>query len=179
MKHWLLIALSLVALAQVCQAASDDTNGFCDPQSENFYRRQSPVAWKPVPRERIAEADYYERTFEARIKYAEQELFAYKVMMNIRGKPIHAFVALLDRRETIIDIKPMASKARIVLQEEAMDVAREQHATAPFLSLSSNKYDILLWPWRSSLYFSVVDPERFSVFETTGNTVGYICTYRP
>lgn len=179
MQPWLLMTVSLIALPQLCQAASEDARGFCDPQSEDFYRRQSTVPWEPVPRERIAEADYYERTFEARIRYGEEELFAYKVMMNIRGKPTYVFVALLDERQAVIDLKPLASKAKVVLGEAASKVVREQRARAAYVSLASVEYDILLWPWRSSWYFSMDAAQGFSVFEIAGNTVGYVCTHQP
>jgi hypothetical protein len=178
MKHVLLIALALVALLQGCQAASDDPGSFCDPDSEGFYRRQATVTWEPVAPERIAEADYRGRIFEARIRAKEQELFGYKVLMNIRGKPIYVSVALLDREQAVVDVKQLGAKARMLLQNEAMEVARQRRDKRAFVSLASNEYDIHLWSWRSSWYFSVDAAEHFSVFEIVGNTVGYVCTYQ-
>lgn len=187
MKRVLLVAVSLLGLSQGCQAdndsgqgqqspASEGSKGFCDPDSADFYKRQSTIAWEPVQPERIAEADYRGRTFEARMHDEQQELFAYKVLMNIGGKPIHVSVALLDRRQATVDMQRLASEAKMLLQNEAVQVARKQGAMQAFVSLSSNDYDIVLWPWRSGWYFSVVAPEGFSVFEIVGNTVGYVCT---
>lgn len=178
MKKVLPVALALVTLLQGGVATSEASDGFCDPHSESFYRRQRTVVWEPVPPERIAEADYHRRIFEARIRDRGRELFGYRVLMNIRGKPIHASVALLDRPQEIIDVKQLASQARMLLQNEALKVAREQRDKSAFVSLSSNDYDILLWSWRSSWYFSVDAPERFSVFEILGNTVGHVCSYQ-
>ncbi|HEY0940278.1 MAG TPA: hypothetical protein VGE08_09295 [Steroidobacter sp.] len=178
MKKVLLVALALVTLLQVCVAASNASDSFCDPGSESFYPRQSALEWEPVPPQRIAEADYHGRIFEARVVDGEQQLFGYRVLMNIRGKPIHVSVALLDRAQETIDVKRLAAEARLLLQNEAMKVARQQRDKRAFVSLSSNEYDIVLWSWRSGWYFSVVAPDRFSVFELAGNTVGYVCTYQ-
>lgn len=176
MRQVLLIAAALAALLQAYPVASDTSDGFCDPASDSFYRRQRTVEWQPVPAERIAEADYHGRTFEARISEQGRDVYAYRVLMNIRGKPIYVSVALLDRPQEIVDVKRLAAEARMFLQNEAMKVAREQPDKRAFVALSSHS-DILLWSWRSNGYFSVEGPEDFSVFQIAGNTVEFVCTY--
>lgn len=176
MKKDLLIALALVALLHGHRAASDTSDGFCDPGSDSFYRRQTRVEWQPVPAKRIAEADYHGRTFEARIREQGRDVYAYRVFMNIRGKPIAVSVALLDRPQEVVDVKRLAAEARMFLQNEAMKVAREQPDKRAFVALSSHS-DILLWSWRSNGYFSVEGPKNFSVFQIAGNTVKLVCTH--
>lgn len=177
MKHAVLIPLTIAALLQSSWAASDNSGDPCDSNSEAFYRRQTTVTWQPVPAERVAEADYHGRTFETRIREQERDVYAYRVLMNMQGKPIYVSVALLDRPQEIIDVERLAAEARMFLQNEAMKVVRERRDKKAFLALSDNRHDILLWSWRSSWYFSVDAPEDFSVFRITGNTVELVCSY--
>jgi hypothetical protein len=178
MKRIVLIVLGLVGLLQGCQAAGDGAVAFCDFDSKGFYRRQQTVPWQPVAPERIVEEEYRGRIFETRFRDKDQDLYGYRVFMNIRGKPVYVSVALLDHPQSTIDVKQLAAKAKLLLQNEAMKAARELQDKRAFVSLASNEYDILLWEWRSRWFFSVDAPERFSVFEIVGNTVGYVCTYQ-
>jgi hypothetical protein len=178
MKQLLWILLAFVSLQQGCAAASDDAGAFCDPSSEEFYRKQKLLPWLPVAPEQIVEADYRSRVFEARLPGPPQDLFAYKVLMNIQGSASYVSVALMDRKQSDIDVKQLASQARMLLQDEARKVARERRAKEAFVTLASSHYTIALWPWHSRWFFSVDADERFSVFEIAGTTVGYVCTYQ-
>jgi hypothetical protein len=177
MKQLLWVLLAFVSLQEGCAAANDDAGAFCDASSEDFYRKQQLLPWLPVAPERIVEADYRGRTFEARLP-GPPDLFAYKVLMNIRGSASYVSVALMDRKQSDIDVKQLASEARMLLQDEARKVARERRAKEAFVTLASNHQTIALWSWHSRWFFSVDAGERFSVFEIAGTTVGYVCTYQ-
>lgn len=172
------ILLTFVSLQPICLAASDDTAAFCDPSGKDFYRQQQMLAWQLVAPERIIEADYRSRVFEARLHYQDQDLFAYKVLMNIRGSASYVSVALMDRRQSNIDVRQLASQARMLLQDEARKLARERGVKEAFVTLSSSYQTIALWSWRSRWFFSVDASERFSVFELADTTVEYVCTYQ-
>lgn len=170
------LSLFLLLGSPAFAADRESIPNFCDPHSADFRWRQHRISWHPVAPERIAEPDYHGRVFEARVRDAEAELFAYKVLMNIRGHATYASVALLDQEQSTIDVKSLAVNARMLVQDEARKVAGERGLKETFVSLSNN-FDIALWSSRSGTYFTVDTSERASVFEIEGNTVRYVCTY--
>jgi hypothetical protein len=181
----LFIAGALVVFASLhgCAVWAADTSSsassrFCDPRSEDFATRKPTVSWQPVDNYRIAEADYYGRVFEARLHLDRQEQFAYKVVMNVGGGPAFVSVALLDHRQERIDVGQLAAKARMLLQNEALEVVRKQRLKQAYPTLVSNEGEILLWSQGAAWHFTARTPERFAVFEIAGDTVEYVCTYR-
>lgn len=179
---WICVAMLLAFVGmQGCVAAenaSAASSGFCDSSSTEYAPRKQKLSWQPVAAERIAEADYYGRTFEAQLRIAGEDLFAYKVVMNIGGGPAFVSVALLDRRQEIIDVKQLAAQARMLLQNEALKVVRERRLKQAYPALASNQGEISLWSQGADWYFIVQAPESFSVFNIAGNTVEYVCTHR-
>jgi hypothetical protein len=175
---WLVFA-SLQGHADAAEHATSAMSGFCDSSSDEFSARKQSLPWTPIARERIAEADYEGRMFEARLTVEGQDLFAYKVVMNIGGGPAFVSVALLDRRQESLDVKQLAAQARMLLQDEAKKVVREQRVKEAYPTLASNQGDILLWSQGAAWYFTIKTPERFAVFAIAGNKVEYICTHHP
>jgi hypothetical protein len=164
---------------RAAEHATSAISGFCDASSDEFFARKTSLPWTPIARGRIVEADYAGRMFEARLIFEGQELFAYKVVMNIGGGPAFVSVALLDRRQERLDVKQLAAQARMLLQNEAMHVVREQRLKEAYLALTSNQGDILLWSQGAAWYFTIKTPERFAVFEIADKHVEYVCTHHP
>jgi hypothetical protein len=181
---WAPVAAVLVVFASLhgCAVGAADTssvNGrFCDPSSSDFATRKPSVTWQSVDNNRIAEADYFGRVFEARIQIDGREQFAYKVAMNVGGGPAFVSVALLDRPQDRIDVQQLAAQARLLLQNEALKVVREQRLKQAYPTLASNRGEILLWSHDAKWYFTARTPERFEVFAIVGGTVEYVCTHR-
>jgi hypothetical protein len=178
-----IVALLVFASLHGCAVAAEEgrsaSSGFCDPGSADFATRKPTVPWQPVANERIAEADYYGRVFEARLRSDQEEQFAYKVVMNVGGGPAFVSVALLDRRQERIDVEQLAAQARMLLQNEALKVVREQRMKQAYPTLVSSRGDIQLWSRGATWYFTARTPERFAVFEISQDTVKYVCTYQP
>lgn len=173
---WLIFA-SLQGRADAAEQAASAMSGFCDSSSDEFSARKKSLPWVPIAAERIVETDYEGRMFEARLTVEGQELFAYKVVMTIGGGPAFVSVALLDRRQESLDVKQLAAQARMLLENEAAKVVREQRVKEAYPALASNQGDISLWPQDTAWYFTIKTPERFAVFEIKGNTVKYVCTH--
>jgi hypothetical protein len=183
-KGWFLFAAWLVFASQQGHAGAAEhgasaMSGFCDSSSDAFYARKQSLPWTPIAPERIVEADYEGRMFEARLTVEGQELFAYKVVMNIGGGPAFVSVALLDRRQERVDVKQLAAQARMLLQDEAAKFVREQRVKEAYPALASNQGDISLWSQGAAWYFTIKTPERFAVFAIVGNKVEYVCTHHP
>lgn len=175
----LLVFVSLHGCAVAAEDRPSASSGFCDSRSEDFATRKPTVPWQPVANERIAEADYYGRVFEARLRLDGEEQVAYKVVMNVGGGPAFVSVALLDRPRERIDVEQLAAQARMLLQNEALKVVREQRLKQAYPTLVSNQGDILLWSRGATWYFTARTPERFAVFAIAQDTVEYVCTYQP
>ena len=181
---WTPAAAVLVVFASLhgCAVGAADTSSvnsrFCDRRSDDFATRKPSVTWQSVENNRIAEADYFGGVFEARVQIDGREQFAYKVAMNVGGGPAFVSVALLDRRQDRIDVQQLAAQARMLLQNEALKVVREQRLKQAYPTLASNRGEISLWSHDATWYFTARTPERFAVFEIAGDTVEFVCTYQ-
>ena len=149
----------------------------CSPQSQEFFPRQRTIPWVPVHSSRIAEADYYGRTFEASLKMDSRELFAYKLFMNIRGVPSYVSVALLGDQQRIVDTQKISQRAIFFLQDEAERLIRQLNIPEAYLIVTDSWNDVFIWQQAGNWYFSIKNNDRFVVFEFTERDIEYVCTY--